>query len=87
MNKTEMQQAYLDYINKYCNQNFELGNLPGGVKIALDRLMQLHEELPPGVASVQVADISVSYFPGGSDSGMPKTVQTLLYPYRRPKFI
>ena len=83
LNKTEIMQSYLDWINDYCNQEFELDKLPGGVKLALHRLMESHEELPPNVARVQVSDISVSYFHGD----MPDSIKSLLKPYRKVKFL
>lgn len=80
MTDQELKTAYLDWIKSYCNNDFAKG-VPGGVNLALDKLVARHG-LDSNIASEQVGDLSRSFF----DSDIPKEIKSLLRPYRRLTF-
>lgn len=81
MAEQELRAAYLDWIKAYCNNDFADG-VPGGVNLALDKLVARHGR-DSNIASEQVGDLARSFF----DSDIPKDVKRLLRPYRRIKMI
>ncbi len=85
----EKRRAYLSWINDYCNQSFDENNLPGIIEIALQKLIKM-EEIPIGVSSQTVGDISISYArddTSGGQSGMPPEIARLLAPYIKMRTI
>lgn len=81
MNDPEIKAAYLEWIKVYCNNDFA-GGVPGGVNLALEKLVAGHGK-DSSIASEQVGDLSRSFF----DSDIPKDIKTLLRPYRRITFV
>lgn len=77
--------AALDWINDYCGQEFIDGELPGGIELALRRLIK-SLEIPVGIASQSVSDVSVSFFQG-SDGTLPTEVKRLLEPYIKMRLL
>lgn len=80
MTEDEIRVAYLEWIKDYCNNDFSTG-IPGGVSLALDKLVAQHGR-DSNVASKTAVDLSQTFF----DSDIPKDIKRLLKPYRRPKF-
>ncbi len=81
----EIREAYLGWINDHCRQEFTEDNMPGGYRLALEKLIETHP-LPAGVASESVADLSRT-FAVGPGNELPGPIKNLLRPYRRTKFI
>jgi len=79
MTEAEVREAYLEWINDFCNQNYTEDDMPGGVKLALDQLVKM-SALPVGVTSESVADLSRSF---SIAQEIPAPIRTKLYPYRR----
>lgn len=77
--------ASLEWINDYCGQAFIDGELPGGVELALRRLVK-SLDTPVNVASQSVSDVSVSFF-RGTDGTLPTEVKRLLEPYIKMRTI
>lgn len=81
MTEQELREAYLDWIKSYCNNDFAEG-VPGGVNLALDKLVARHGQ-DSNIASEQVGDLSRSFF----DSDIPKDIKHFLRPYRKMRFV
>lgn len=77
----DLKPIYLEYIEDYCNFEFNRDKLPAGVKLSLDILIAI-DPMRLGVASETVGDLSISYKEGSDD--MPAQVVRLLKPYMRP---
>lgn len=77
--------AALEWINDYCGQKFVDGELPGGVELALRRLIKFLNN-PVGVSSQSVSDVSVSFF-HGEDGALPAEVKRLLEPYIKMRLL
>lgn len=81
MTEQEVREAYLEWIKDYCNNDFTNG-IPGGVNLALDKLVARHGQ-DSNIASEQVGDLSRSFF----DNDIPKDIKALLRPHRRLKYV
>ncbi len=84
MTDEEIRVAYLSWINDFCNQEYTEDNMPGGVKLILNKLIAM-DALPVGATNIRsesVADLSRS-FGGTADGELPTPIKILLYPYRR----
>lgn len=77
--------AALNWINDYCGQEFIDGELPGGVELALRRLVK-SLDTPVNVASQSVSDVSMSFY-RGTDGTLPTEVKRLLEPYIRMRLL
>lgn len=80
-----IREAALDWINDYCGQEFIDGELPGGVELALRRLVK-SLDTPVNVASQSVSDVSMSFY-RGTDGTLPTEVKRLLEPYIRMRVL
>ncbi|HSH50850.1 MAG TPA: hypothetical protein VK982_03915 [Bacteroidales bacterium] len=79
MTPEEIKQAYLNWIEDYCNNEFDKANLPGGVKLALDQLVEI-DPLDFNIASEKLSDMSQTY---ASDGDIPKFIYKWLNPYKK----
>ena len=85
MTDEQIKEAYKDWIKAYCNNEFlnedEEEDLPGGVELALNKLIEMNSQ-SPNVASESVSDLSRSFF----SSDIPDNIKSLLRPYRKVRF-
>jgi len=79
MTEEQIKQAYLEWIGRYCNNKFDMGNLPGGIKLALDNLVKL-DPLEFNIASESLSDMSKTYV---NDGDIPKFIYKWIDPYKR----
>ena len=83
MTDEELRTAYKDWIKDYCNNEFlndeGVEELPGGVELALNKLVNQHDRI--GVTSESKGRISVDYA-----EGMPNEVLSMLKQYRKMKW-
>lgn len=79
MTPEEIKQAYLNWIEDYCNNEFDKDNLPGGVKLALDQLVEI-DPLDFNIASEKLSDMSQTY---ANDGDIPKFIYKWLNPYKK----
>lgn len=80
MTDQELRTAYKKWIKDYCNDDFlndeGVEELPGGVEIALDKLVTKHDKI--GVTSESKGRISISYA-----KGLPNEIKSILNEYRK----
>ncbi len=84
MTDQQIREAHLSWINDFCNQEYTEDDMPGGVKLILNKLIAMNA-LPIGVTHVRgesVADLSRT-FGGSVDGELPTSIKVMLYPYRR----
>lgn len=81
MTEEQIRQAYLDWIEDYCNNKFDRDNLPGGIKLALDQLVEI-DPLDFNIASEKLSDMSQAY---ANDGEIPKFIYNWISPYKRLK--
>lgn len=81
MTEEQVRQAYLDWIEDFCNNEFDKYNLPGGVKLALDQLVKI-DPLDFNIASESMADLSQTF---ANDGDIPKFIYKWIDPYKRLK--
>lgn len=78
----------IEAIQDYCNQDFtdEDGafNLPGGIQLAVSKLIEYQMNKPAGVQSYSLARESTTWATG--ESGLPKEVESLCEPHRVVRF-
>lgn len=79
---TDLRKEYLGFIEDETNNKFSENNLPSGVKLALDLLIEL-DPLEFGIASESIGDMSQSF--ATNDDGIPLKVLRWLKPYYRLK--
>lgn len=79
MTPEEIKQAYLEWIEDYCNNKFDKNNLPGGVKLALEKLVEI-DPMDFCITSEKLSDMSQSF---ANDGNIPKFVLKWLSPYKR----
>ena len=79
MTPEEIRKEYLEWIERYCNNKFDEGNLPGGIKLALDNLIKL-DPLSFNVVSEKLSDMSQTF---SNDGGIPKFIYAWINPYVR----
>jgi hypothetical protein len=79
MTPEEIKQAYLRWIEDYCNNKFDKDSLPGGVELALEKLVEID---PPhrNITSEKLSDMSQTY---ANDGNIPKFILKWLSPYKR----
>ena len=75
-----IKNLYLDWIKDYCNNQFT-GGIPGGVILALDKLMEI-DPLQYNLTSEKLSDMSKTY---ANDGSIPKYILNWLAPYRKLK--
>ena len=81
MPDVDIQELYLEWIEDYCNNKFDKGNLPGGVKLALNQLVEI-DPLDFNITSEKLSDMSQSY---ANDGDIPKFIYKWINPYKRLK--
>jgi len=85
MTDAELKTFYKNWIKDYCNNDFldDEGNenLPAGVELVLDKLVDFHKQ-DLNVASEKIADLSVSYF----QDQIPTRIKQMLDPYKKMKW-
>lgn len=81
MTEEQIRQAYLEWIEDYTNNKFEKDKLPGGIRLALDNLMQL-DPLSFNVVSEKLSDMSQTF---ANDGDIPKFIYNWINPYKRLK--
>lgn len=81
LDKNRLYKLYLAYIEDYCNVTFK--DIPGGVEIALDMLVEV-DPSKFNIASESLADMSVSY---KASDDLPVACKALLAPYVRPHLV
>jgi len=77
-----IRRACIAWINDYCGQNFIDGDLPGGVELALIRLVEFNKG-PVGIASQTIGDMSISYTQGVTENPAIADIKRFLAPYVR----
>lgn len=82
MTKEELKLAYFAWIEDYCNDKFDIDKLRGGVKLALDNLIEL-DPLSFNITSEKLSDMSQSF---SNDGDVPKFIYNWLSPYRKIKW-
>lgn len=80
MTPEQLKQAYLEFIENETNNKFNIDNLPGGVKIALDLLVEL-DPLDFDIVSEKISDLSQTFV--ANEKGIPLKVMRWLKPYYR----
>lgn len=78
----DLKTIYLNWIQDETNNKFDAKNLPGGVKVALDLLMEL-DPLEFDVVSEKLSDMSQTF--ATNEEGIPLKVLRWLQPYYRLK--
>lgn len=81
MTQEEIKQLYLEWIEGYCNNKFNKNNLPGGIKLALDQLIEI-DPLNFNITSEKLSDMSQTY---ANDGDIPKFIYKWINPYKRLK--
>ena len=83
MTDEELRTAYKEWIKDYCNNDFlndeGVEELPGGVELALDKLVNDYETV--GVVSESKGRISYDYA-----AGIPPEIKSMLDQYRKMKW-
>lgn len=82
MTDEELKIAYFEWIEDYCNGEFDIEKLPGGVKLALDNLTEL-DPLSFNVASEKLSDMSQTF---SNDGDVPKFIYNWLQPYKKVRW-
>ncbi len=83
MTLVEIKLAYLEWIEDYTSNQFDIDNLPGGIKLALDNLVEL-DPLDFNITSEKLSDMSQTY---ANDGNIPKFIYNWINPYKRLKTI
>lgn len=83
MAKEELKNTYLKWIEDYCNNKFKLSELPAGVQLALDKLVEI-DPLSFNLTSERIADLGKTY---ASTGDIPIFIYKWLAPYKRVKSI
>ncbi|MDQ1003969.1 hypothetical protein QFZ28_004369 [Neobacillus niacini] len=69
---------YIDYVKEYCNnQSLSTGELPGGVKLAIAKMIEFNLN-KSGVSSSSFGEVSYSY-----SLDFPPSILRMLQPYSR----
>ena len=88
MTESERRAAYLDWINRYCNQDFiddddpEENTIPPGVELVLQDMVK-SDPLDFNVASERAEGLAVTY----GNGGLVESFKIHLRPYRRVRFL
>jgi len=78
-----LKMQMLDWINGYCNQKFDIDDLPPAIEMVLNRMLESVSNVPAGVASQSAGGLSISYM--GVDTGGLREVEKLLAPFVKMK--
>ena len=81
MTPEQIREAYLEWIERYCNNEFDAEDLPGGIKLALDKLVEV-DPLSFNITSEKLSDMGQTF---ASDGGIPKFIYHWIGPYKRVK--
>lgn len=76
----EIKEIYLEKIEEICNVNFNREKLPGGVKVALMKLMEIDPE-DINIASEKLNDMSQTF---RSPQEVYDHISIILSPYTKP---
>lgn len=79
MQKEELREVYLRWIENYCNNEFDKKKLPAGVELALDSLTKI-DPLDFSVSSARLSDMSQTF---SNDGDIPRFIYNWLKPYRK----
>lgn len=82
MTEEQVRQAYLEWIEDYCNNEFDKDDLPGGVELALDQLVKI-DPMDFNIKSESIGDLSQTF--SSSEGDIPKFIYKWLNPYKRLK--
>lgn len=74
--EVDLKEAILDWINNYCNQEFEEGTMPTGVKLAFSIMLKSATN-SAGISSQSAGGLSISYFEGGVYAPTSSVVKAL----------
>lgn len=80
MEKEELRKLYLEQIEDFCNVTFDRENLPAGVQLSLDELVEL-DPSTFNITSEKLSDMSTTYTDSGGS--IPGYIQGWLAPYKR----
>lgn len=83
MTPEETKQAYFEWIQQYCNNKFDINNLPGGVKLALDQLIEI-DPFSFNVVSESLSDMSQTFANNGD---IPKYLYKWIDVYKKLRTI
>lgn len=75
----EIKIAYFKWIEDFCNNEFDIDNLPGGIKLALDNLVEI-DPLSFNIVSEKLSDMSQTF---SNDGNIPLYIYNWLLPYRK----
>lgn len=81
MNEDELRLAYLQWIEDETRNKFDINNLRGGIKLALDNLVQ-QDPFQWGVTSEKLSDMQQSFSNTGD---LPTYVYKWIKPYYKLK--
>ncbi len=81
MTNDEMRNAYLEWIERYCNNRFKKDKLPGGIKLALNQLVEI-DPLDFNITSEKLSDMSQTF---ANDGDIPTFIYKWIDPYKRLK--
>jgi hypothetical protein len=85
VDEAELRAAVLDWINNYCNQEFEEATMPAGVKLAFN-IMLKSATRPADISSQSAGGLSISYFAGGVYAPTSSVIRCLT-PYVKMKVL
>lgn len=80
MSEEDIRTAYLEWIEKYCNNKFSKDSLPGGIKLALDQLVEI-DPFTFNITSEKISDMSQTFSDNGGD--IPGYIYKWIDPYKR----
>lgn len=83
MTDEEIKTSYIEWMEMKTNNKFDIDNLPGGIKLALEQLIKT-DPLSFSVTSEKLSDMSQTF---ANDGGVPKIIMDYLKPYRVLRFI
>lgn len=83
LEKEELIDLYLGWIEDYCNSAFNKEKLPAGVQLALDKLVNI-DPLSFNLTSERIADLGKTY---ASTGDIPIFIYKWLAPYKRVRSI
>lgn len=83
MTEEEIKLEYFKFIQDYTNNKFDIDDLPGGIKLALNQLIEI-DPMSFNVTSEKLSDLSQTF---SNDGNIPKFILNYLNPYRRLKSV
>lgn len=82
-NEELLKEMYLEQLEDYCNVTFPRDNLPGGIALAVNELIQTDPN-QYRIASEKLDSMSMTY---ATDGGIPAYIKAWIAPYRRPHLV